>query len=33
MQWKSSHLIKPTLGGPSQRGWIEDDKSGVYDPV
>ena len=33
MQCKSSHLAKPTLGGPSQHGWIWNDENGVYDPV
>ena len=33
MQWKSPHLAKPTLGSPSQHGWVWNDKNGVYDPV
>ena len=33
MQWKSSHLAKPTLGSPSQHGWVWNDKDCVYDPV
>ena len=33
MQWKSSHLAKPTLGSPSQHGWVWNDKNGVHDPV
>ena len=33
MQWKSSNLAKPTLGSPSQHGWVWNDKNGVCEPV
>ena len=33
IQWKSSNLANPTLGSPTQHGWVWNDKNCVYDPV
>ena len=33
MQWKSSHLAKPTFENPSRHGWTWNEEIGLYEPI